>query len=415
MSYKSTCFQFISEHKLCFTVEDLGFHFVFSSQSRCWEAFPWQPFQQLLGFDKAISSGSWTYIFIPYIILKDSLLTHFWLHFPHLFLSPSPQLLSQLFEDLMFQPHHLKWHNSKLVVCRLYWYLQQHGFLLVLLLKATLFSLLWLPLQGLSGVDSEDARYQFYLCGRQIWVIVLHPQASNDSKHELLPRREEGCSEKNSFPPKVWTLYDVAGWNERAANQLLPFPLLTSRHCIPISHRAAIYNPHLQALLLKLQQQETLSQANRECSCLGHTTFLTQPSPTSREAAGLELRMFLPGWQHISTTLWCTWWRTETSRERPGVGQAMTPLLSITAVTALSQEWLIGSSQEEPSTQQSALVPSSINTHLFLSLQWTNTPHPSSAEPQKAPVHNTEKTHSPPKSLRQLYHQLHKTKQLFSH
>lgn len=193
------------------------------------------------------------------------------------------------------------------------------GFHWSFFLKATLFPLLWLPLQGFSGVDSEDARYQFYLCGRQIWVS-LTSSGFKWLKHELLPGREEGCSEHNSFSPKVWTLDAVAGWNERAANQLLPFPLLTSRHCIPISHRTAVYNPHLQALLLKLQQQETLSQANTESSCLGQTTFLAQPFPISREAAVLKLRVFLPGWQHISTTLWYTWWWTGTPRERPGVG-----------------------------------------------------------------------------------------------
>lgn len=220
----------------------------------------------------------------------------------------------------MFQRHHVKWHNSKLIVCRLYWYLQKHRFSLVLLFESH-------TVPPSLAASSGFFWCWFWRCKVSVlfmWQADLSNSLTSSGfkwlKHELLPRREEGCSEHNSFSPKVWTLDAVAGWNERAANQLLPFPLLTSRHCIPISHRTAVYNPHLQALLLKLQQQETLSQANTESSCLGQTTFLAQPFPMSREAALLELRVFLPGWRHVSTTLWCTWWWTGTPRERPGVG-----------------------------------------------------------------------------------------------
>lgn len=335
----------------------------------------------MLGCDRAISSGSWTIDFYPLSNFNRFTSYSFLATFSSLISFPCssallpavwrPDVPASPFEVAQFQNDCL---DLLLVLAELayigtctntgfhwsfFWRLHCsplsgclfRGFL-VLILK----------MQSISFI---------YVAGTITWGAVLHPQASNDSKHELLPGREEGCSENNSFPPKVWTSDVVAGWNEIAANQLLPFPLLTSRHCIPISHRRAIYNPHLQALLLKFQQHETLSQANREWGCLGQTS----PGP------------FLRAGRQRCWSWGCFCLGDDTSPpccDAPGDKQGhlgrgqvwVRPwhLLCHCRNCVLSQEWLIGSSQEEPSSQQCVLLPSSINTLLLLPLQWTNTP-----------------------------------------
>lgn len=241
-------------------------------------------------------------------------------------------------------------------------------------------------------VDSEDARYHFYLCGRQAWIIILDPQASNNSKHELLPGREGGCSENNSFPPKVWTLDAFAEWNERAANQLLPLPLRTWRRCTPITHITAVYNPHLQALLLKRynnreQQARWTVHARRieNIPCPAPSVWMARQRSAGAEDA------FLPRWQHVPTAPS----RAGTPRERPGVGRRWAEWGHDTfskrrcrnVCSYLHQEWLIGSvHRNSRAPKQSVLSPNSVNsllqnwqTRLLFPAVDKRTPQPSSA------------------------------------
>lgn len=185
------------------------------------------------------------------------------------------------------------------------------------------------------------------------------------------------------------------------------------RHCTPISHITAVYNPYLEALLLK-NNNNRKQQARRtvHACCLGVENIPRPALPyrAARQQSAGAGDVFLRRWQHVSTTLWCTCWRTGTPRERPGVGQRWVKAGHDTfckchysnMCSYRHQEWLIGSVyRSSPAPKQSVLLPNSISCLLqnwqtvFFSRQWTNT-HPSLLQPSSKHhlFHSTEKTHT---------------------